>query len=118
MIEAMVSGKVIKDAEMKTSGSGKDYLVLIVRHDEMLVRVMAERLQRVKRGDAVAVVGSLTIGEWQSKPSYSLMAHRALSNVERRPPKAKPSGTAAQFGAAAHAQRAGDDLASGLPWKE
>ena len=36
MIEAMVSGRLIKDTEPKVSGSGKDHLLLIVRHDEML----------------------------------------------------------------------------------
>lgn len=121
MIEAMISGKVIKDAEPKVSGSGKEYLLLIVRHEEALVRVMlfgddAQRLAKVRRGDAVAVVGSLTIGEWQGKPSLSMMAHRALSNIERRPPKARPSGTQSQFKAAAHAQRAGGELPDDLPW--
>lgn len=125
MINAMLSGAVIKDAELKVSAAGKDYLLLIVKHDEILVRVMLfgddiERLLRVKRGDAVAVVGSLTVGEWQGKPSYSMMAHRALSNVEKRPQReGSPRATAAepgQFRAAAHAQRSGDGLPDQLPW--
>lgn len=126
MIEALVTGKLLKDAEQKTSGTGKEYALLVVREsEERLIRVLlwddVDRMSRLKKGDAVAVVGSLTVSIWEGKPSLSLMAHRAMTAGERKPkpdrPREKPdTPSQAAYRAAAHAQRADGDLPSDLPW--
>lgn len=123
MIAAMLSGVIIKDAELKVSAAGKEYLLLVVRHDDMLIRVMLfgddiDALRSLRRGDSCAVVGNLAIGEYQGKPSYSMMAHRAISPAQRKAYKPKsPDNTQAQYKAAAVAQRHLDgELSDDVPW--
>jgi single-stranded DNA-binding protein len=123
MIEAVLSGKLIKDAEAKVSAGGKDYLLLIIRHDEQLVRVMLfgddiPAVESLRKGDSCAVAGSLTVGEWNGKPSLSMMAHRAISPAMRKPKREKaPDMTPSRSQALARGQsvRSGE-LSDDVPW--
>lgn len=116
MIEAMVSGKLIRDAETKTSASGKPYgLFLVAVAEDMVCRAMLfgdeqERFAGLKRGDAIGLVGSLQVSIWNEKISLALLANRAISPTERRPKRERPdSPTPGQYKAAAHAQRSLDN---------
>jgi hypothetical protein len=124
-IEAMITGKLVKPAEAKVSGSGKTYALLLVAvGEDQLCRAMlfgddCERFVRLQRGDAVALVGTLQVGIWNEKPSLTMLAHRAVSPSERKAPRPKVPDTPsqAQYRAAAHAQRSGG-LPDDLPWPE
>lgn len=135
-ITAMVSGSLIKDAELKVSSSGNQYLSLVVRipTNSQLVRASLwgddiEACQGLRRGDAVAVVGSLDVGIWQSHDgpilSMSMMAHRCNSAAMKKPKKSRATRskkpTASAYKAAAEAQAVlvvqhDDGLADDLPW--
>jgi hypothetical protein len=125
-IEAMITGKLVKPAEAKVSGSGKPYALLLVAvGEDQLCRAMlfgddCERFARLQRGDAVALVGSLQVGIWNEKPSLTMLAHRAVSPSERKPsrPKQRPdTPSQSAYRAAAHAQRQGE-LPDDIPWPE
>lgn len=104
-MQTLLTGKLIRDAESKTSQKGTAYLLLMVKtSDELVVRANlfgddAQALSSAKRGDAVALVGDITIGIWQKSasetlPSVSMMAHRAISASERKAYKPKPEQSA------------------------
>jgi len=77
MIDAIVSGKLIKDPALKTGPSGKSYanfLLSVPTGDEQPIIVsgiafsdVAERIARLGKGDPLAVVGSLKPSEWKDK---------------------------------------------------
>ncbi|MDD2742997.1 MAG: single-stranded DNA-binding protein [Rhodocyclaceae bacterium] len=136
-IQAMISGTLSKDAEPKVSSGGKEYVQLVVRsagEPPQFVRVAlwgddCEGAISLGKGDAVSVVGSLTVGVWESNgkasPSLSMMAHRCISPSIKKPrkslqhrPQTKP--TQASFRAAAEGQSIrpapSGDLANDLPW--
>lgn len=124
-IEAMVTGKLVKPAEAKVSGSGKPYALLLVAvGEDQLCRCMLfgddhERFAGLQRGDAVALVGSIQVGIWNEKPSLTMLAHRAISPSERKTARPRVPDTPSQsaYRAAAHAQRTPDgDIADDLPW--
>lgn len=103
-MQSIINGKLIRDAETKTSQKGTDYLVLMVKTpDDLIVRCNlfgddSLALANAKRGDAVALVGDITVGLWQKSasetlPSVSMMAHRAISASERKAYKPKQEQT-------------------------
>jgi single-strand DNA-binding protein len=77
MIDALISGKLIKTPELRTGGSGKNYcqfLLSVSTGDEQPVIVSgiafaetAERIGKLQKGDPLAVVGSLKPTEWKDK---------------------------------------------------
>jgi single-stranded DNA-binding protein len=77
MIDALVTGKLIRDPVLKTSASGKTYcnfLLSVPTGDGDPVVVsgiafgdVAERIGRLGKGDALSVVGSLKPSEWTDK---------------------------------------------------
>lgn len=143
MITALITGQLAKDAELKTSSTGKEYLNLIVKvpgeaHQYARVSLFGDDVESCSslcKGDAVAVVGTLSVGVWEGNtngptPSLTVMAHRAISAAGKKPkqprqaraPKTKKP-TAKQFKAAAEAQSIrtvsnGSELADDLPWHE
>src|SRR5450759_4338263 len=82
MIDALISGKLIKTPELRTGGSGKNYcqfLLSVSTGDEQPVIVSgiafaetAERIGKLQKGDPLAVVGSLKPSEWADKTSGEL----------------------------------------------
>ncbi len=78
MIDALVSGKLIRDPTAKIGPSGKPYanfLMAVAAGDESPVVVsgiafgdVAERIGRLAKGDSLAVVGSLKPSAGMTKP--------------------------------------------------
>ncbi len=77
MIDALISGKLIKTPELKTGASGKHYsnFLMSVSVGElkptivsgMAFELVAERLVKLQQGDPLAVIGSLKPSEWTDK---------------------------------------------------
>jgi single-stranded DNA-binding protein len=77
MIDALINGKLIRDCELKTSANGNAYcnFLLSVHTGEPAPMVItgiafsdvAEKIARLKKGDALTVVGSLKPSEWTDK---------------------------------------------------
>jgi len=77
MIDALISGKLIKTPELRTGQSGKFYtqLLLSVSVGEekpvivsgMAFESTAEKIAKLQKGDALSVIGSLKPTEWIDK---------------------------------------------------
>lgn len=77
MIDALISGKLLRDPSTKTGPSGKPYcnfLLSVPVGDEAPVIVsgiafqdVAEKIGRLGKGDALTVTGSLKPSTWQDK---------------------------------------------------
>jgi single-strand DNA-binding protein len=82
MIDALISGKLIKAPELKTGQSGKHYtqflLSVSVGEDKpvivsgMAFTETAEKIAKLDKGDALSVVGSLKPSEWPDKATGAL----------------------------------------------
>ena len=87
MIESLISGKLIKDTELKTSQNNKQYCqfllgVHIGEPENIVISGIAfgghaERISKLGKGDAVSVVGALKPTEWQDKATNEV--RRGLS---------------------------------------
>jgi len=79
MIDSLISGTLIRDPQTRTGPSGKpntNFLLSVPVGDEAPVIVsgiafadVAEKIGRLKKGDALAVVGSLKPSTWTDKAS-------------------------------------------------
>jgi Single-strand binding protein family len=77
MLDALISGKLIKQPELKTSQNNKQYCqfllgVHIGEPENIIVSGIAfgghaERIAKLGKGDAVSVIGALKPTEWQDK---------------------------------------------------
>ncbi|MDD5460335.1 MAG: single-stranded DNA-binding protein [Methylococcales bacterium] len=77
MIDALISGKLIRDTETKISSKGNAYcnfLLSVSIGEELPVIVSgiafsesAERISRLKKGDALTVTGALKPSTWNDK---------------------------------------------------
>jgi single-stranded DNA-binding protein len=77
MIEALISGKIIKQPELRTGQSGKPYcqflMTVHVGEPESIVisgiafGSHAERITKLGKSDAVSVIGALKPTEWRDK---------------------------------------------------
>jgi single-stranded DNA-binding protein len=77
MLDALISGKLIKQSELKTGQSGKPYCqfllgVHIGEPENIVISGIAfgshaERIAKLGKGDAVSVIGALKPTEWQDK---------------------------------------------------
>lgn len=110
MIDALVSGKLIKDPQLKTGPSGKNYcnfLLSVSTGDETPIIVsgiafgdVSERIARLGKGDPLSVVGSLKPSEWvdkttgETKHGLNITVNNALSPYDikkrRQTPDAAP----------------------------
>jgi Single-strand binding protein family. len=104
MIDALISGKLIRDPVLKTGPSGKSYanfLLSVSVADEQPVIVsgiafsgIAERIALLKKGDPLSVIGSLKPSEWQDKATnetkhgLSVTVNNSLSpyDIKKRRP--------------------------------
>jgi single-stranded DNA-binding protein len=82
MIDALITGKLIRDPTLKTGASGKPYcnfLLSVPAGDSEPVIVsgiafgdVAERIAKLKKGDALSIAGSLKPSEWADKSTGEL----------------------------------------------
>jgi single-stranded DNA-binding protein len=104
MIDAIVSGKLIRDPALKVGPSGKHYanfLLSVATGDEQPIIVsgiafadVAERIALLKKGDPLAVIGSLKPSEWtdkatgEAKHGLSVTVNNSLSpyDIKKRKP--------------------------------
>lgn len=100
MIDALINGKLIRDPQLKTSGSGSLYcqflLSVPIGEPEPVVISgvafgdVAERIAKLTKGDALAVAGSLKPTEWNDKTTgelkkgLSITAHNSLTVYDRK----------------------------------
>ncbi|MEI6335211.1 MAG: single-stranded DNA-binding protein [Methylococcaceae bacterium] len=107
MIDALISGKLIRDPQVKTSSNGNPYvqfLMSVSSHGEADTQVMSgigfdeavvDKINLLKKGDSLCVVGSLKQTEWQDKNTnelkhgLSITANQSLSlyDIKKRKPK-------------------------------
>jgi single-stranded DNA-binding protein len=105
MIDALITGKLIKAPELKTGQSGKYYtqfLLSVAVGEEKPVVVSgmaftetAEKIAKLGKGDALSVVGALKPSEWVDKATgvtkhgLSITANASLSayDIKKRRPK-------------------------------
>ena len=108
MLDALISGKIIKDTELKTSGTGTHYtqFMLSVSCGELQNIVVsgvafgevAERIAKLKKGDSLAVIGSLKPTEWNDKATgeikqgMNITANNALSVYDIKKRKSDKGG--------------------------
>ncbi|MEQ1544739.1 single-stranded DNA-binding protein [Methyloglobulus sp.] len=104
MIDALISGKLIKQPELKASQNGKPYtnflLSVSIGEAESIVisgiafGVVAERIAKLGKGDALAVSGSLKPTTWEkdgeTKHGLSLTVSDALSVYDISKKRRKP----------------------------
>lgn len=79
MIDALISGRLIKTPELKTGQSGKHYtqfLISVAVGEEKPIVVsgiafqeVAEKIAKLQKGDALSVSGALKPSEWVDKAS-------------------------------------------------
>jgi len=77
MLDALISGKLIKDCQLKTSQNNKLYCQFLLslgvgEPENIVVSAIAfgghaERVAQLKKGDAVSVIGALKPTEWEDK---------------------------------------------------
>lgn len=77
MLDALLSGKLIKQPELKTSQNNKQYCQFLLGvhigvPENIIVSGIAfgshaERIAKLGKGDAVSVIGALKPTEWQNK---------------------------------------------------
>ena len=112
MIDALVSGKLIRDPQLKTSSNGNQYvqfLMSVSNHGEAETQVISgigfdesvvNKINLLKKGDSLSVAGSLKQTEWTDRVSnevkhgLSIVANQSLSiyDIQKRR-KPKPDST-------------------------
>jgi single-strand DNA-binding protein len=112
MIDALISGKLIKTPELRTGKTGNPYtqfLLSVSVGDEQPVIVSgiaftetAERIAKLQKGDPLAVVGSLRPTEWidkgtgETKHGLNITANNSLSPYDIKKRKAAPDNSTAR----------------------
>ena len=107
MLDALVSGKLIRDPQIKTSSNGNQYvqfLMSVSNHGEADTQIVSgigfdqsvvDKVSLLKKGDSLSVVGSLKQTEWTDRVSnevkhgLSIVANQSLSiyDIKKRKPK-------------------------------
>jgi single-stranded DNA-binding protein len=106
MLECLLSGKLIRQPELKQGASGKAYCNLLlsvsVGEAENIVcsgiafGEVAEKLSKLQQGDAVSLAGSLKPNEWpdkktgETKHGLSITVNQALSVYDIQKRRKKP----------------------------
>ncbi len=107
MLEAIISGKLIKSPELKTGQSGKhftQFLLSVPTGEEKPTVVSgiaftetAEKIAKLGKGDALSVVGALKPSEWVCKTtgnlkqglSITVSASLSAYDIKKRRPKSE-----------------------------
>jgi single-stranded DNA-binding protein len=112
MLEVLISGKLIRDPQTRQGKSGQSFTTALVRvavdkgEDSIVASVIAfrdqaEKLGRLRAGDAVSVSGSAKLSTWQkdgnNRTGLDVTATGILSAYEMR----KRKGTGESTGEAA-----------------
>lgn len=107
MLDALVSGKLIREPQIKNSSNGNPYiqfLMSVSNHGEAETQIISgigfdesvvERISKLRKGDSLAVVGTLKQTEWIDKATnglkygLSITANQSLSlyDIKKRKPK-------------------------------
>jgi single-stranded DNA-binding protein len=106
MIDALISGKLIRQPELKIGQSGKTYTNLMISvsvgdSENIVVTAMAfgevaERLSKLGKGDAVSLAGSLKPTEYidkktsETKHGLSITVNQSLSIYDIQKRRKKP----------------------------
>ena len=109
MIDALISGKLVRDPALRIGQSGKpfcNFLLSVHTGDESPVVVsgiafadVAEKLATLKKGDAVAVVGPMRPTTWADKASgeerngLNITAQAVLSPYDVKKRRGNTAGT-------------------------
>lgn len=99
-ILSLISGSLFRDPERKVSRNDKSYVSATLKvgdkNDSFFVRLFVfgetaqQEMEGLRAGDAVSVVGGLTVELYEGKPSYSMAVNRALAlKKEKKEPKPK-----------------------------
>lgn len=105
MLDALITGKLIKDCQLKTSQNNKHYCQFLLsvgigEPENIVVSAIAfgghaERIAQLQKGDAVSVIGALKPTEWQDRTTHetrhglSITVNNVLSvyDIKKRRPK-------------------------------
>lgn len=104
MLDALISGKLIKDTALRTGQSGKPYcqfMLSVSAGDPQPIVItgiafgeVAERIARLGKGDPLSVIGSLKPTEWldklgETKHGLNITVNNALSpyDIKKRKPE-------------------------------
>jgi len=110
MIDALVSGKLIRDPQIKISSNGNQYIQFMLSvsaHGEADTQVISgigfdesviNKINLLKKGDSLAIAGALKQTEWTDKTTnelkhgLSIVANNSLSvyDIQKRKPKPEP----------------------------
>lgn len=111
MIDALISGKLIRDPSRKIAKTGNNYIQFLlsvhIGEPETIVvsgiafDEIAEKIALLKKGDSLAVVGSLKPSEWidkttgETRHGLSITVNNSLSpyDIKKRKPNVKPKKT-------------------------
>ena len=115
MVDALVSGRLIRDPQIKTSSNGNKYiqfLLSVSAHGEADTQIVSgigfdesvvDRINLLKKGDSLAIAGALKQTEWQDKATnelkhgLSITANQSLSvyDIKKRRAATPKADTAA-----------------------
>jgi len=106
MIDSLISGRLVRDPQIKTSSNGNQYVQFLMsvsmgEADTQIVsgvgfdESVINKINLLKKGDSLAVVGSLKQTEWtdrvtnELKHGLSITANQSLSiyDIKKRKPK-------------------------------
>jgi len=98
-ILSLISGSLFRDPEKKVSRNDKPYVSATLKVGDknaaFFVRLFVfgesaqQEMEGLRSGDAVSVVGNLTVELYEGKPSYSMAVNRALALKKEKKPKAE-----------------------------
>ena len=107
MIDALISGKLIKDPSLRTGQSGNNFtqfLLSVHTGEEQPIVVsgiafgaVAEKIVLLKKGDPLSVVGSLKPTEWidkitnETRHGLSVTVNNSMSPYDIKKRKLKPT---------------------------
>ena len=132
MISALCTGRLVTNPVAGTTKTEKPFIRATIACDvggesDVMVGIFVmepdsiNALGRAKKGDSIAAQGNLSPNSYTSKDGtvkhgFSLAFARVMTAQSPKREKAPKTSDPAQFRAAAHAQRSGDDLGDDVPW--
>ena len=109
MIDSLISGRLVRDPQIKTSSNGNQYVQFLMsvsmgEADTQIVsgvgfdESVINKINLLKKGDSLAIAGALKQTEWtdratnELKHGLSIVANNSLSvyDIQKRKPKPEP----------------------------